>query len=142
MQLFLDTANVDDIKEIAVWGILSGVTTNPSLIAKEGRDFREVISEICDIVDGPISAEVISTDREGMIREAREKTDRHNLREADLSRHLANGDKKHKDEKKENKNGKADEESEEEELLAVTDYALHEALITLKAYSVFQAQAN
>ena len=71
MQLFLDTANVEEIREIAAWGILSGVTTNPSLIAREGRDFREVINEICDIVDGPISAEVISTEREGMLREAR-----------------------------------------------------------------------
>ena len=77
MQLFLDTANVDDIKEIAAWGILSGVTTNPSLIAREGRDFREVIGEICDIVDGPISAEVISTEREGMLKEAREKAKWH-----------------------------------------------------------------
>ena len=77
MKLFLDTANVDDIREIAAWGILSGVTTNPSLIAREGRDFREVIDEICDIVDGPISAEVISTDREGMLREAREKAEWH-----------------------------------------------------------------
>lgn len=77
MQLFLDTANVDEIREIASWGILSGVTTNPSLIAREGRDFREVIGEICDIVDGPISAEVISTEREGMIREARENAGWH-----------------------------------------------------------------
>ena len=77
MQLFLDTANVDDIKEIAAWGILSGVTTNPSLIAREGRDFREVINEICNIVDGPISAEVISTEREGMLREARENAKWH-----------------------------------------------------------------
>jgi transaldolase len=73
MQLFLDTANVDEIREIASWGILSGVTTNPSLVAKEGRNFKEVIAEICEIVDGPISAEVISTDRNGMIEEAREK---------------------------------------------------------------------
>ena len=77
MKLFLDTANVDEIKEIAAWGILSGVTTNPSLIAREGRDFREVIGEICDIVDGPISAEVISTEREGMLKEAREKAKWH-----------------------------------------------------------------
>ena len=80
MQLFLDTANVDDIREIAAWGILSGVTTNPSLIAREGRDFREVIGEICDIVDGPISAEVISTEREGMLKEAREKAKWHEKR--------------------------------------------------------------
>lgn len=74
MELFLDTANVDDIREIAQWGILSGVTTNPSLIAREGRDFREVIAEICAIVNGPISAEVISTDSDGMIAEGREKS--------------------------------------------------------------------
>jgi len=77
MQLFLDTANVEEIREIAAWGILSGVTTNPSLIAREGRDFREVIGEICDIVDGPISAEVISTEREGMLKEARENAGWH-----------------------------------------------------------------
>jgi len=74
MELFLDTANVDDIREIAQWGILSGVTTNPSLIAREGRDFREVIAEICAIVNGPISAEVISTNSDGMIAEGREKS--------------------------------------------------------------------
>ncbi|MBD3277754.1 MAG: fructose-6-phosphate aldolase [Candidatus Aegiribacteria sp.] len=73
MDLFLDTANVEDIREIAEWGILSGVTTNPTLVAREGREFRDVIEEICDLVDGPISAEVISTDRQGMIEEAREK---------------------------------------------------------------------
>lgn len=77
MQLFLDTANVDEIREIASWGILSGVTTNPSLVAKEGRNFKDVIAEICEIVDGPISAEVISTDRNGMIEEGREKTKWH-----------------------------------------------------------------
>ncbi len=77
MQLFLDTANVDEIREIASWGILSGVTTNPTLVSREGRDFREVIGEICQIVDGPISAEVISTDREGMMREGREKSKWH-----------------------------------------------------------------
>ena len=73
MDLFLDTANVEDIREIAEWGILSGVTTNPTLVAREGRDFKEVIEEICGLVDGPISAEVISTHREGMIKEAREQ---------------------------------------------------------------------
>lgn len=73
MDLFLDTANVEDIREIAEWGILSGVTTNPSLVAREGRDFKEVIEEICGLVDGPISAEVISTQRAGMIKEAREQ---------------------------------------------------------------------
>jgi len=72
MKLFIDTANVDEIREINQWGVISGVTTNPSLIAKEGRDFKEVIEEIAEIVDGPISAEVISLDKDGMIREARE----------------------------------------------------------------------
>lgn len=72
MKLFIDTANIEEIKEINQWGVICGVTTNPSLIAKEGRDFKEVISEITNIVDGPISAEVISLDSEGMIREARE----------------------------------------------------------------------
>jgi transaldolase len=72
MKLFIDTANVDEIREVNEWGVLSGVTTNPSLIAKEGRDFKEVIKEIAEIVDGPISAEVISLDKDGMIKEARE----------------------------------------------------------------------
>lgn len=72
MKFFVDTANVDEIKEVASWGILDGVTTNPSLIAKEGRDFKEVIQEITDIVNGPISAEVISTDAEGMLEEAKD----------------------------------------------------------------------
>lgn len=72
MKLFIDTANVDHIKEVASWGVLAGATTNPSLIAKEGRDFKEVINEICAIVDGPISAEAVSIDAEGMMKEARE----------------------------------------------------------------------
>jgi len=73
MEFFIDTANLDEIREINKWGILSGVTTNPSLIAKEGDvDFKEVISQITEIVPGPISAEVISTDAEGMIEEARD----------------------------------------------------------------------
>lgn len=72
MKLFIDTANIDEIKEINEWGVICGVTTNPSLIAKEGRDFKEVIKEIASIVDGPISAEVISLDKDGMVREARE----------------------------------------------------------------------
>jgi len=71
MKFFLDTANIDEIKDAHSMGIVDGVTTNPSLIAKEGRDFEEVIQEICEIVDGPISAEVISTDTEGMLKEAR-----------------------------------------------------------------------
>ena len=72
MKIFIDTANVEEIKEAASWGILDGVTTNPSLIAKEGRDIKEVINEICSIVDGPISAEVISLESEKMVEEAME----------------------------------------------------------------------
>lgn len=72
MKIFIDTANVNEIKEAESWGILSGVTTNPSLIAKEGRDFVEVVKEITSIVDGPISAEVVSLEHEEMIKEARE----------------------------------------------------------------------
>jgi transaldolase len=72
MQIFLDTANIDEIKEAASWGVISGVTTNPSLIAKEGRDFKTVVKEISDIVPGPISAEVLSDLAEDMIPEARE----------------------------------------------------------------------
>lgn len=71
MKLFIDTANIDHIREIASLGIISGVTTNPTLIAREGRDFKEVINEITKIVDGPISGEVISNDAEGMIEEGR-----------------------------------------------------------------------
>ncbi len=72
MKIFIDTANIDEIKEVNSWGILKGVTTNPSLIAKEGRDFKEVVTEIASIVDGPISAEVISLDWEGMVEEGKE----------------------------------------------------------------------
>lgn len=72
MKLFIDTANIDEIKEIDQWGVICGVTTNPSLIAKEGRDFKEVVKEITEIVDGPISAEVISLEAEGMLEEARD----------------------------------------------------------------------
>jgi transaldolase len=72
MKIFLDTANVDSIKEANSWGIIDGVTTNPTLIAKEGRDFREVVKEICGIVDGPISAEVVSMNAEEMVPEAQE----------------------------------------------------------------------
>ncbi len=72
MKIFIDTANVDEIKAAARLGVLSGVTTNPSLIAKEGRKFEDVITEITEIVDGPISAEVISPDAEGMVSEAKE----------------------------------------------------------------------
>ena len=72
MKLFIDTANVDQIREANELGVICGVTTNPSLIAKEGRDFVEVVKEISTIVDGPISAEVISLEHEGMVKEARE----------------------------------------------------------------------
>jgi transaldolase len=71
MKFFIDTANIDEIKEAHSMGMVDGVTTNPSLIAKEGRDFEETIKEICSIVDGPISAEVISLETDGMLREAR-----------------------------------------------------------------------
>jgi len=69
MKLFIDTADVNEIREAASWGIIDGVTTNPSLVAKTGRDFRSVIEEICTIIDGPISAEVVSTDAPGMVEE-------------------------------------------------------------------------
>ena len=72
MKFFLDTANVDQIKRINDLGLCDGVTTNPSLINKEGRDFKEVVTEIASIVDGPISAEVTHYDYEGMVKEARE----------------------------------------------------------------------
>lgn len=72
MKIFIDTANVEEIREASKLGVLSGVTTNPSLIAKEGRDLKEVVEEICSIVDGPISAEVISLNSDEMIKEARE----------------------------------------------------------------------
>ncbi len=72
MEIFIDSADVNEIREAASWGIVDGVTTNPSLIAKSGRDFRSVVHEICEIVDGPISAEVVSTESAKMIPEARE----------------------------------------------------------------------
>ncbi len=71
MKFFIDTANVDEIREANEWGILSGVTTNPSLIAKSGRNLTEVLREIVDIVDGSVSAEVLSDDAEGMLAEAK-----------------------------------------------------------------------
>lgn len=72
MQLFLDTANVNEIKEAASWGVIQGVTTNPSLVSKEKRDFKTLVKEISEIVPGPISAEVLSTGASEMIAEARE----------------------------------------------------------------------
>ncbi len=78
MKFFIDTANINEIKEANDMGMVDGVTTNPSLIAKEGGDFEEIIKEICKIVDGPISAEVVSTDTEGMLKEARKLSKIHN----------------------------------------------------------------
>lgn len=72
MKFFIDSANIDEIREAASLGILDGVTTNPSLVAKEGKNFRQLLDEILAIVDGPVSAEVVSTDHEGIVREARE----------------------------------------------------------------------
>jgi transaldolase len=77
MKFFLDTANLDELKQGAAWGIVDGVTTNPTLIAKEGKPLEEQIHRICDIVDGPVSAEVVSTDVEGMQREAHALTGIH-----------------------------------------------------------------
>jgi len=71
MKFFIDTANIQEIRDAARLGILDGVTTNPSLVAKEGRKFEDVIREICDIVDGPISAEVTALDYDGMLAQAR-----------------------------------------------------------------------
>lgn len=72
MKIFIDTASIDEIREAAALGILDGVTTNPSLVAKEGRDFRKLLDEILAIVDGPVSAEVISTDYDSIVKEGRE----------------------------------------------------------------------
>ena len=72
MEFFLDTADVDEIREIAAWGILDGVTTNPSLIKKSGRDFKEVVREIAGSCSGPISAEVTAMDTQGMLEQARQ----------------------------------------------------------------------
>ena len=72
MKIFIDTANIEQIKKANDMGLIDGVTTNPSLVSKENKTMAEVIPEICEIVDGPISAEVMSLDTEGMIREARE----------------------------------------------------------------------
>lgn len=71
MKFFIDTANIDEIREASAMGVLDGVTTNPSLVAKTGRDFFEVLKEICDVVPGPVSAEVTATDFDGMLDEGR-----------------------------------------------------------------------
>lgn len=72
MMIFLDTGNTKEIKEAASWGILDGVTTNPSLVAKEGRSFKDLLKEICSIVDGPISAEVVAIEADAMIKEGKD----------------------------------------------------------------------
>ena len=72
MQIFLDTADVNEIRELSALGIVDGVTTNPSLVAKEGRPFREIVAEILQIVHGPVNLEVVSTDAPGMVREGKE----------------------------------------------------------------------
>jgi transaldolase len=72
MKIFLDTANFEEIKEAATWGILDGVTTNPTLLSKEKEDYKSLLKKICEVVDGPISAEVVSLDPEGMLKEAAE----------------------------------------------------------------------
>ena len=72
MKFFIDTADIREVREAAAMGLVDGVTTNPSLVAKTGKKFREVLLEICDIVKGPVSAEVVSTDFAGMMKEARE----------------------------------------------------------------------
>ena len=85
MKIFIDTANTDEIREAASWGVLSGVTTNPSLIAKEGKEFKSVVKEITEIADASpsniasISAEVLSDDAEGMIAEAHELVKIHDV---------------------------------------------------------------
>lgn len=72
MKFFIDTANIEEIKKANELGMVDGVTTNPSLVAKEGKEFRGLLKEICAIVEGPVSAEVVSVEAEGMIREARD----------------------------------------------------------------------
>jgi transaldolase len=72
MKFFIDTANIEQIKEAASMGVLDGVTTNPSLVAREEGKFEDIIRQICEIVDGPISAEVVATDHDGIVREAQE----------------------------------------------------------------------
>ena len=72
MKIFLDTGNVKEIREAASYGVLDGVTTNPSLVSKEGRDFKDLLLEVCSVVDGPISAEVVSVEADAMVKEGRE----------------------------------------------------------------------
>jgi transaldolase len=77
MQIFIDSADIAEIRDAAAMGVIDGVTTNPSLIAKTGKPFHDVIRDICELVDGPISAEVVSTDYEGIVREGRELAKMH-----------------------------------------------------------------
>jgi transaldolase len=77
MKFFIDSANIDEIREAASFGILDGVTTNPSLVSKEGKNFRKLLDEILEVVDGPISAEVVATDKDGILKEARELSSIH-----------------------------------------------------------------
>lgn len=77
MKLYLDTANIKEIGEATSLGLLDGVTTNPSLVAKEGRSFREALVEICNVVDGPVSAEVVSLEADAMVKEGKELADIH-----------------------------------------------------------------
>jgi transaldolase len=70
MKIFIDTANIEEIRTANEWGVIDGVTTNPTLVAKEGKDFKSIVNKILSIVDGPISVEVISTDSKGMVKEA------------------------------------------------------------------------
>jgi transaldolase len=72
MKIFIDTANINEIRDAASMGVLDGVTTNPSLVAKEGKDFKTLLKEICSVVDGDISAEVVATELDGMLREGRD----------------------------------------------------------------------
>ena len=72
MMIFLDTGNTKEIKEAASWGVLDGITTNPSLVAKEGRSFKDLLKEICSLVDGPISAEVVSIEADAMVKEGKD----------------------------------------------------------------------
>lgn len=77
MRIFIDSANIEEIREINALGFLDGVTTNPSLVAKEGRDYHQVIKEICELVNGPVSAEVIALEYQGMMDEARQLAELH-----------------------------------------------------------------
>lgn len=88
MKIFIETANVSEIREANDWGVVCGVMTNPSLIAREGRDFKEVVTEITSIVDGPISAEVISLEADGMVSEALEQMLHHPLTDDGIERFL------------------------------------------------------